>query len=81
MYIESIPPSTPVTWSTKKITARLHGISLLRIPSAPPCIFRSDVVTSSLLTAPMNIIRDQGMFQYEMAEGITLEEFLRGKNP
>jgi hypothetical protein len=29
----------------------------------------------------MNIIRDQGMFQYEMAEGITLEEFLRGKNP
>ena len=29
----------------------------------------------------MNIIRDQGMFQYEMAEAITLEEFLRGKNP
>jgi uncharacterized protein with GYD domain len=29
----------------------------------------------------MNIIRDQGMFQYEMAEGITLEEFLRDKNP
>ena len=28
----------------------------------------------------MNTIRDQGMFQYEIAEAITLEEFLRVKN-
>ena len=29
----------------------------------------------------MNTIRDQGTFQYEIAEAITIEEFLRGKNP
>jgi hypothetical protein len=28
----------------------------------------------------MNAIRAQGMFKYEMAEAITLEEFLRVKN-
>jgi uncharacterized protein with GYD domain len=28
----------------------------------------------------MNTIRDQGTFKYEIAEAITLEEFLRDKN-
>jgi hypothetical protein len=28
----------------------------------------------------MNTIRDQGMFEYEIAEAITLEEFLRVTN-